>query len=575
MTSSLLRDLRERESRLSSELWDLQGENKAIQKEIDRMVGAIMGAESDLVNARNNINTTLAEANSSLNESHSRVIEAYEIQQQANEIYRRMKNMELANKTIRDCNNKKYYEFKVYRRVRKIVQGMMDNMDFNIISEAKIEESIEKENLEQSDYWLTHVLIAIYAWKGDQKERAERALRMALQLDGQKTASFLLVFNLRLNREEAALKWFDFLTNTTLHGSDQEMVLMLFSLLPDTEEGGVSDAAKQRVNAYISKLIKECVEKSGTSRGDAINSVCDAYQRFAEDRSFSYPTITKHVHSANDLKLSISLARNNSNVINFINNTMLISKDKRNEFLKEYIDKIAEKPCAEEQRVYDEIERNELIIKHQGDVDAANTEFGEILRHRASTFNIFEELMNWVYTTEGRSKTNPQMRKSMVLLTKDLHKEAGDRYVDAYHRLFNSKTTAEVDDYSGNIDMKNPESSRSEIETFYHDKANEAKAQIKNLSAYVSFGIGVAVAVAAFYTSLSLVALSAAAVVVGVVILLVNFGKKKSIDAAHERKISHVSGVFGEIAAEFELLENEFNECDELSPELKRTLAAL
>lgn len=569
------RDLQSEVNSLRNQLEIIEQENNRLRSEIGVAVGAVVAAENALVETNNKINTTLTNANSSLTASHQRVIEAYAIQRQMDVTYQRLKSVELANKAIRKCNNTQYYEFEVYRKVRKTVQGMMDNLDLSMISDAMIESAIDKEHLEQPNYWLTALLIAVCAWKDDQKERAFRALNQAMKIDRRKTASFMIVFNLRMNREEAAFKWFDDLTQGPLLGSDQSMVLLFFSLLANTIEDKVSEAARDRVSSYIRGLIRECIDGSETSRPNAVSRIDESFQSFADDYSFPYPAITRHVSTCGKLKTSIALARNNANVINFISSTINVDEARRNEFLKVYIDEIVDEPCEDEQAVYEEIERNELIIKYQGDTEAAAQAYEASKEHGESEFDIVSEMMDWVYTVEGRNEANPQMRKSMLVLTKDLQQEAGDQYIDSYKRLFSPMTTVTVDDYSGSIDMRNAGESQPQIESFYRAKAEKAKNAVKNLPAYIAFGVGVLVTVIAVFTMPVLAALGVIGLIAGVIILLVNSSTRKRIDLEHEQKIHNVTSVFEQIGVEFKKLEEEYLDHDSLSAELQNKLAAL
>ncbi|MBQ9004383.1 MAG: hypothetical protein IJ087_21290, partial [Eggerthellaceae bacterium] len=560
---------------LRSQLAEIERENNQLRSEIGVAVGAVVAAESALVATNNKINATLADANSSLSSSHARVIQAYEIQQQVDLTYTRLKNMELANKAIRKCNNTKYYDFEVYRKVRKIVQGMMDNLDFSMISEALIESAVEKEHLEQPNYWLTPLLVAICAWRADEREHAYRALGRAMELDRRKTAAFLMVFNLRLHREEAAFKWFDDLIQRPLIGSDQSVVLLFFSLLANTIEDSVSDAARERVTSYVRGLIRESIEGSSTSRSNAVQRIGASLRTFADDYSFSYPTIVQHVSTSGELKTAIALARNNANIIDFVSATMNVDEALRNEFLKAYADEIVAEPCADEAAVYDEIERNEYIIKYQGDKELAAQAYEEAKAHDKSEFDIVSEMVDWLYTVEGRNEANPQMRKSMMVLTKELQQEAGDEYIDLYRSLFGPVASATVEDYEGPIDMRNPGASNLEIEAFYRAKANEAKAAVKNIGAYVAIGIGLVIAVAAIFAMHIVAVLGIIVLIAGIVMLLVNSSKRKRIELEFEQKIHNVESVFEQIGSEYEQLEVEYREHDSMSAELQNKLAAL
>ena len=58
-------------------------------------------------------------------------------------LYTRFKHVELANKKIRECNNKNTHDFANYRTVRKIVQGIIWTTDVQMVSDKTITKSVE------------------------------------------------------------------------------------------------------------------------------------------------------------------------------------------------------------------------------------------------------------------------------------------------------------------------------------------------------------------------------------------------------------------------------------------------
>ena len=142
-------------SRLESQLREIERENSNLRSEINSTISSVNQAERNLTDYNQYIRNTLDNATNVINNSINRTIDAYELQGQIDQLYTRYKRVELANKKIRALNNKKYYDFNNYRTVRKIVQGMMDNLDLNMVSEAVIYKSIERQHLLTPDYWLT------------------------------------------------------------------------------------------------------------------------------------------------------------------------------------------------------------------------------------------------------------------------------------------------------------------------------------------------------------------------------------------------------------------------------------
>ncbi|MBW3083677.1 hypothetical protein [Bifidobacterium phasiani] len=569
-------DLRAEVRRLQSHLNDIERENGRLRGEIGAGVGAMMQANKSLNDTSTMVRNRLGAADGTLGRAHRQVIAAYEVQRDMDALYGRLKQMELANKRIRECNNKKFYDFAVYRQVRRIVQGIMDNLDFSMVTDEVIDKAIERNHLENPDYWLTCVLMAVVAWHSDQRERSQRALDKAMALDDRKTASFLMVFYLRLHREETALHWFSYLTAGQLKGAEKPMVLLFFSMLSKTIEDRLSDKARTAISDYIYGLIDDEIEHAGEGRVRVVERITEAFVSFVDDRQFGYESIRRYVPGSGALAESLARARNNANIIDFIAQTMNVDEASRNEFLKSYVDDIVAAPCPAEKDVYDEIDRNEFIIKYQGDVDAAQAAYQERKQHDDSDFDIIAEMIDWIYTPSGRSETNPQMRRNMLLATKRLQQEAGDLYVRQYRGMCRPVQRIVIDDFSITADLREPDKSSKEAQRFYEGRAAEEKAAIKDVWAIVLMVIGVVGGIAlAVFLIPSAICLGVLAAAVGGVWMLMNRASRRRIDLKYQQIIRTTRDRLAELSEDWHRFEQDFHEQDLLSQQLSDRLAAL
>lgn len=568
--------LKSQVSNLRSELNEIEAENNRLRSEIGAAVGAMNQANKTLNDTSNEIQSQLGAADGTLNHAHQQVVSAYELQRDMDVLYGRLKQMELANKRIRECNNKCYYDFAVYRTVRKIVQGIMDNIDFSYVSDDVLAKAIEHKQLEDPDYWLTSVLMALVAWKADQRERAYRALNCALDLDERKTASFLMVFFLRIGREQTALNWFAKLSQGQVTGAEKPMMLLFFSMLSKTVEDNLSDKSRDTVTRYVNDMIDEEITSSAEGVENAEKGIRAAFESMCNNRTFDYGAIRQFVPAHDGLVEALALARNNANVIDFFNATMNVEDAQRNEFLKSYIDQIVAAPCESEAEVYDEIERNEYIIKFQGDTDAAAQAWQEHKEHDESEFDIIAEMMDWIYSPTGRAESNPQMRRNMLVATKRLQQEAGDQYIENYRSKFSANQHVKIDDFEADANLNAPEQTGAKAVAFYEGKASEEKAQIKDTLSIVlmvagavgATGLGVFVAPAAAVIGML-------AAIGGGAWMLLNRASRKRIDLKYRQIIRSTQERLNSLQHDWQQLEGDFHEQDLLSQKLSDRLAEL
>ena len=200
-------DLYAKRNQIEQELYRIRSENNRLQSEINQAVGQIDSLRNQLQSFENSVNGALANSEMKMNNSISMSDQALGLQQQIEEMYPLYMNMEEADKNSRQLQQKIYYDFKTYRIVRKIMQGIMDNLDMSLVNEEVIYKAIEKEHLQEPDFWLTSAMLSIMGWKTDRKDYSDRTIANSFKLDPKKTCVFFMIFNLRMAREEAALKW--------------------------------------------------------------------------------------------------------------------------------------------------------------------------------------------------------------------------------------------------------------------------------------------------------------------------------------------------------------------------------
>lgn len=567
-------DLKAEVSRLESELRKVERENASLRSEILSAVNSVNQAEQELSNYNQHIRDALDHANGSIDKSINRALSAYELQGQIDQLYTRYKAVELANKKIRALNNKKFYDFNNYRTIRKIVQGMMDNLDLNVVSDAVIYKSVERQHLLTPDYWLTSVLISIMAWKSDDKVLAERAIDVAYRLDKKNSSMFYMIFNLRMDRNDAAVKWFLEYQKCELKGSDQNTFLMMFSLISKTLTDKVDDETSRMISDYIHRLILECAEKEGYSEKDVVGFIRQKMTQLARTGSYELPTLSKCCKDYGSIRRMLDLANNNYNILEFILRIVNVPVAERNTYLKEYLNELLAKPNDAEMETYHEIEYNELIIRLNGDVESARAQFTQELERRQADFNIIETIISWVFDL-GNEDINGQMRLNMFTLVKTLQDKAASSYFQNYRDMFRNVHPISVQDYSADADLTDEGSEAGKVEDYYEEEQRQALSAIKNLGAYVAFGAGVACGAAAFFTSLYLLMGLGIGTLVGAGMCISNKYKRKNVVLRMQTRKESVLEALHKLCEEFVVLKELYKGYDDISIRITEEIAKL
>ncbi|MDF2511278.1 MAG: hypothetical protein K0S04_1144 [Herbinix sp.] len=564
-------DLRAKVNQLELQLHQVENENAMLRSEIAATVSNINNADSELDNYNRHIRNTLDQAAGVINSSINKALNAYEVQGEIDNIYLNYKNVELANKRIRALNNKKYYDFNNYRTVRKIVQGIMDNLDLSMVSDNVIYRSIEKQHLMTPDFWLTSALISIMAWKNDDKALADKAVNRAIQLDKKSSSIFYMIFNLRMDREEAALKWFLIYQQCKLTTSDESAFLMLFSLISKTLNDSVDVKTAVQIKEFINNMITRSMEREGYHEGEVVSRIQNNMQRMMTSESYDFPLMSKCCKSYGTIITMLNMAHNNYHILELIYKIKNVRLDERNRYLNQFMTELLNKPNPNEKETYDQIEYNELIIRLSGNVDRAKVIFEESRQRQESDLDLMSSIISWTYdfTLEH---INEQMRLNMFTLIKGIQEKAVHQCFDSYQALHRNTLPIEIGEYSAEVDFTEKSKELEKINKFYESKADEKISKIKYTGAFVAFGIGVVCIIAAFFTHLYLIGGGLVCTLFGGIKILANKRMIKNIIIEFQNMKRVTQETLQSLFDEFVSCEKIYSEKDNISKNILEEL---
>lgn len=561
---------------LEAELARQRSINNELHRELNIITSGVSRAHNRLENFNSKVCNTLDSSSQYLDDSDRKLIAAVETQAEIEALYVRFKAMELANKRIRDCNNRKYYEFANYTKVRKLVQGIMDNLDVNMASDRVIYKSVERQHLQTPDYWLTCVLLSIMAWKNDDKALADRAMGLALELDKKGSSIFYMLFNIRMHREDAALKWFQQYQQCDLKGSDQRTFLLLFALISkcinSSEELG--EEAREEIDHFIRRVVDMSINAEGYSRDEMVRKIMQHLAHFVPNEQADYPMLRKYSKEYKKYSGVLMRAKANIAILDYFKGIIHVQPEQRNAFIKGFIDELIATANAQEKEVYDEIAYNETIIRMEGDVDKAKEIFGRQKIHDEKDMNLIYEMIEWVYGAD-KDDVNGQSRLNMFVLTKDLQQEAIVKRTNAYRAVDRRHSDVAIENYTTNMDFEDPQKEKSKANAFYASIRDEKLAAIKDWPAYVGFGIAAVALIASFFVSYGLLVVTAIGAGYGLIKLLSNKSARKQAELEYQESCRRADHTISALCEEYRRFEEELASYDAYVDEIHRELDSI
>lgn len=536
--------------------------NNELYSELNAIANGISSAYNKWERLCSNITTSLNNGAQRVAASQNYMNSAYEMQGEIDRLYVLFKNIEQANKKIRECNNKKIYDFANYNAVRKIVSAMLDNLEVSFVSDETITKAVEIKHLQIPDYWLTCALLSIMAWRNDDKELANQALERACKLDKKETAVFFMAFNLRMGRESAAIKWFEYYQTCDLTGEDDRTFLLLFSIVNKATKENCSDEVIGKVSTFITQIIEDDLNRNGYSESEIINKILRYLYRFVPNETIGYTVLMKYCKEGNYLVSQMMLAKANIHILDFILKTVNVTDAQRMDYLNSFIEDIVKKPNSVELEVEDEIKYNELIIKNQGNVEAAKAEFEQIKVHRENDLDIIAEMVDWIYSTNQKDEVNPVVRSDLFTTTKEINQKSVQTYVNSYRSKFKTNYNIQINDYATTANLTDFSGEAAKLKSFIETKKASRLGAVKIWQSFLGFGaaaLGIAGAIA---LSPALLVFTVAGAGFGIIYLLYCNAKRNGIIREHDNEYRLSEGILKGVINDFGAYRQEYDEYD-------------
>ena len=525
--------------------------NAQLRSELYELESGIDSARNKWNQLSQHILSTLINGNDRLGQSQDLAVRAKAIEAEIEQKYKLFKNMEYSNKMIRECQNRIYYEFADYTRVRKIVDGLLNNLEVKFVSDAALVKAIEVQHLKLPDYWLTCAMLALMAWRNDDSPMAEKALERACMLDQKATSIFFFAMYLRMGRYPAALKWFESYTACERTGNDNQNILFMFSILTKNAGEITDDKVYQSIEAFVHQLVEERVASDGYHPDEMIRRIQNAYGAMILNEPFSYPLLEKHCSDSSVMNGTLLFAKNNLKILEFIRQTVNVTAAQKRNRINAFIDSVIRRANTTEVSVRNEIRYHETVIRYLGDAEAAKEDHDAWLVHNQTELDIIGEMVNWLYYP-GDEDISPDERERFFIITKDLSRGAVDAYAENYHKFVKDVHPITIGDYSSDANLRNSGSEDGKIESFFHEREQAQLAQVKVWPAYVWFGAAaLGIVGAAALGTPALLAVTAAGILGGAAKILLTKREKAEIVRQCGADISATQRSFREIQEEY------------------------
>ena len=357
-------------------------------------------------------------------------------------------------------------QLKSYISVRKSVLGFIKDFNINLVRNETAAQLSEELWMSSSRYWLSYAFIAISAWIKNDKEICENALQEALRRDFSKTSLFFCLFNLRLNRNIEAREWlYDYFGSIDSMHPPRNTALILRAHLY-----GVFGVDSQLDN-FVRNTVDGWVTELNTNSTIATELV-EKYNAYLCNQptgkhSVSSELLSEHCETVAEMDEALNNAGRYRTVIKNLEKLDGASENPCDgDFIKK-IDSLLEglvtEPEEEELRLNNEKLLYEIIMKHEGDVEAAKKEYEEAKEKNKEDPNIGEQMFFWAAYPD--KETDLSIQKFAVQKTKSWYMNAVKTYDHSIKSTAPGAFKLNIDLWQDTTDGKDREAIKNGLKT--------------------------------------------------------------------------------------------------------------
>lgn len=381
--------------------------------------------------------------------------------------YTTIKNVSTATKNLTQCDDEYQRKFRLYQKFRKICIGYVIGIDKYVVSNEGLRTTLEKNYLANSDYWVSHCIMATMLWVNNEKEACLRAINQAMQINPKTSTIFFLLVNLRFGRNEAAKKWYNlYMDNIDVNDMGEEWQYLLQAYL--YKVFGNDSEFEAKINEQYQTLLTETKKYCLNYEKQVIKKVNDFADAYPYVTANEYEILKKHCKNYNKLITNLSNAQKNIELAKFYNEILENegkTKEKLSRRIEDILYNIINSYDDEEFEIIKKIKYNEYIIKARGDIQAATKMYNQEMS-RPDKITLLDLIFKFAFS-DAKTNIDNLVRKFAINFLLDLIKKGYLDYRQDYKRLEITKPTFEIDGCEFNANENTVNEAREELNKYY------------------------------------------------------------------------------------------------------------
>ncbi len=453
--------------RLVNQINSLIAENNRLVVEIESAVKDVYILEGNVRTLHGNVESTVKRAASEISANAADTQKISEAIEELTRQYFTFKTLSTASKNLSQYTDEYYTRFSNFHQLRRITLGYVIGLDTQFVTAENMRKVVEKEYLQNTDYWLAYASAAVMLWASDEEEAAKRAVGKALFMSPMKAALFFMLINLRFGRTETAQRWFTYYMER-VNPSDlgEEWKYLLLSYLSG------AFGQNEEFQTTIASNLKGMLAKTEAVTVDFGKKFSDKAYEFARtylhrtNQGFSY--LKRYCTSYQEMEDMLTDAEKSS-VIAERYGALLDVKDETDEDIAQRIENVlyvlVNSYDDAELEVVKKIRYNDAVLTAQGDVTKAQQkyeqEFGD---DKKMTFG--DLLAEWAFS-EDTNITPSIIQKFSISFMKDWILKGYEKFAEDYRKKEKESYDFDVDGCKVTCNEDEFSKAKKNIETYF------------------------------------------------------------------------------------------------------------
>ena len=428
------------------------GDIYALRRQIEYLQGITLNVSEQIGSVDNKVNTTIAQ----LEELKRDFLQMMEDQKREGEFQRATTELVRVRQEVEQ-------KFGKYMFVRDTMLGVLQATDAKLVRLETITRVSEELMLSTPRYWLSPCLIAVAAWIGNDQSLAERAIKVAMERDPEKTSLCMALICRRNGREDTCFEWLSlyFGRQKATDFSDST-----FSFVDAYVNGVFGIDRYHRCDDYITSWVSEIRKTSDNFEKQQTEYWANYFASFSASTGGKYQELKNDVTEFPmiDGYLSRIIA---SEKIEEEFDTLNKSQVDQDALIRDIDDRLValvSRYAEEEVGLREEEEYLQAVKEHRGDVETAKI-YVEAKRkiNEEKKMDLVEKMAEII--SGGETKSLSERKTALFFLQNYIN--------NGYHQFLKEKKEAFPSTININVDgWRGPTSDCQNMEYLYNDYAN-------------------------------------------------------------------------------------------------------